>query len=378
MEQRNKKIYIEILRIIACFCVIFNHTSYDGFFLFSNYSPLNIKFWIYCGLSIFCKFSVPMFFTISGALLLNKEESMKTVFTKRVLKNVISLVFFSFVYYYFFNVLYNINHISFDNIQSFFVSIFTIINISFENIFDCLIKIYSNTVTTHLWFMYSYIAFLVALPVLRILVKKMDNKHFAYIALLALIFDGIIPILDFLIWKGQYSLSSTIKPGWLITSIVLYPCLGYYFENRLEIKEAKKYIPILWVTNIITVVLSCAMTVYQYKLTGIIDEETSQTFFSSFTIINLITVYITIKFLSLSYKDRRLKTKIILTMGECSYGVYQLHQIVIILLNRYLVDFSKMLFNDMFAELVSCVLILIIYIIITYILKQIPIIKKVL
>lgn len=60
--QKNKKYtYIEIMRIIAIFFVIFNHTGNKGFFLFSQHQAGGMQFWIYLLVSVFCKFSVPLF-----------------------------------------------------------------------------------------------------------------------------------------------------------------------------------------------------------------------------------------------------------------------------------------------------------------------------
>ena len=58
-KEKNKIIYLEILRIIAAFFVIFNHTGNDGFFLFSLKSSNHLPFWIYAFISVFCKFAVP-------------------------------------------------------------------------------------------------------------------------------------------------------------------------------------------------------------------------------------------------------------------------------------------------------------------------------
>lgn len=63
--------YIEFLRVVACFFVIFNHTSIKGFFLFATADPGSLKFWLYLFISVFCKLSVPLFFAISGTLMLS-------------------------------------------------------------------------------------------------------------------------------------------------------------------------------------------------------------------------------------------------------------------------------------------------------------------
>ena len=99
MKNRQKKLYIEFIRICACFCVIFTHTMERGYFLFASYPENSVQYWLYMMFSVFCKAAVPMFFAISGALLISKEESLKDLYKNRVLKMVFILVFFSFLYY---------------------------------------------------------------------------------------------------------------------------------------------------------------------------------------------------------------------------------------------------------------------------------------
>ena len=64
MEKKEKRIYFEVMRIVACFFVIFNHTSVNGYFLFSTREPGSAHFWIELFVSVFCKFAVPLFLAI--------------------------------------------------------------------------------------------------------------------------------------------------------------------------------------------------------------------------------------------------------------------------------------------------------------------------
>ena len=60
--NKEKNIYLEAMRVIAIFFVIFNHTGSNGYTLFSQEPIGSGKFWIYLFISVFCKFSVPLFF----------------------------------------------------------------------------------------------------------------------------------------------------------------------------------------------------------------------------------------------------------------------------------------------------------------------------
>ena len=94
MKAHSRKNYLEFIRIIAIFLVIFNHL--DGYRLYQSGS--GVKNVCYMILSIFTRINVPLFFMVSGSLLLGKTEDYKTVFTKRFSRFVSVLILFSFLY----------------------------------------------------------------------------------------------------------------------------------------------------------------------------------------------------------------------------------------------------------------------------------------
>ncbi|MDE6212988.1 MAG: acyltransferase, partial [Lachnospiraceae bacterium] len=79
-QGKTKKVYYEWIRLIACFFVIFNHLK--GYVLFMNASGIKQAF--YMVLSAITKINVPLFFMVSGALLLEKQENIVTVLKKRI------------------------------------------------------------------------------------------------------------------------------------------------------------------------------------------------------------------------------------------------------------------------------------------------------
>lgn len=73
MRTEEKKIYIECLRVLAAFFVLYNHN-----YAFNYYKEIEgtILYWFALFMACFCKFSVSMFFMISGSLLLGKVEGL--------------------------------------------------------------------------------------------------------------------------------------------------------------------------------------------------------------------------------------------------------------------------------------------------------------
>lgn len=268
--HQTKRLHLEVLRIIACFFVVFNHTGNNGFFLFASYSADSVRYWVYLFLSIFCKFSVPLFFAISGGLLLPKEESIKEVYRHRVLKFFV-LLFVSSVGYYL------IAH-KFD--------------FSSMSLIRFIGRCYTSTQKFHLWYFYAFISFLMSLPLLRPMVKGMKNKHILYMLAAAFFFTTVLPLFELFAFRNEYSLNSNFRLNWITSSIVLYPVAGYYIENRMDAERARKYVPYLWLADILLLALTCVASDRYIKLSGICEEGTSELYFNSTALINMITIYI--------------------------------------------------------------------------------------
>ena len=89
----NKKEYnyaFDLLRIIAIFCVLINHQN--CYFDIENYNGMTLEYGFFLLLSIICKVGPPLFFAISGALLLGKKESFSYILKHRVLRFFILMV----------------------------------------------------------------------------------------------------------------------------------------------------------------------------------------------------------------------------------------------------------------------------------------------
>lgn len=72
MGTQKRKTYIDVLRIMGTLMIMFNHTSTFGFALYTVRTQ-GILYWLYLFLAILVKVAVPIFFMISGGLLLERE-----------------------------------------------------------------------------------------------------------------------------------------------------------------------------------------------------------------------------------------------------------------------------------------------------------------
>lgn len=311
MNSSGKHLYLEIMRILACFFVIFNHTGNNGFFLFSQRNWGSMQFWLYMFISVFCKFSVPLFFAISGALLLSqKNESMRKLWFNRIGRIATSLLAFSFIYYV--AEIYIGNQVW--DIPKFFF------------------QLYDNNWNYSYWYLYAYLQMLITLPFLRTLSKNLDNLYYYYLFVLFFFFNGVLPILQFLLWKDMHSLNGNLKLGWITTNIVFYPLMGYFLQNRVQHIEKKgKLILIMWFFNILTIVMCCIMTYLKAKFVGECTESKSQAFHNSFSMVNAACIFLTIKYFVVKYENKFSEwlKGAIFAMGRCTYGIYLWHVMVL-------------------------------------------------
>lgn len=358
MEQRDK-VHIEILRILAAYFVIFNHTNAMGFFLFSVYERGSLQYWVYMLFSIFCKISVPLFFMIAGALLLKKDADLKEIWSKKITRIVAALISFSAVAY---------------------IGLGGWSGKTMLSLVDYLEKLYTNQISGIFWYLYVYIAFLIALPFLRAIVKIIKEADYKYLIILFVLFTAVIPCLEYRFWQGNIRLYSGLSPSWLFTNIVFWPLVGYFLENVFDMKKCNaKMVVFLIMLSILGIGISCYMTYYMHGVTGVCDENSSQIFHSTFIILPCIAIYIIVKFFVKHHDFSIIAKKIITSMGTCTFGIYLLH----IVIKEYLSGLWKVFrhdwqMNKMLAALLFCAIVFMICYGITLVLKKIPGIRKVL
>ena len=92
MKISTKRIlYLDEVRSLAIILVVLGH-------LIRSFSHDFASWQICCGVFSLTRIGVPLFFTVSGALLLNKNDSLKKFFKKRLSRLFIPFLFWVLVY----------------------------------------------------------------------------------------------------------------------------------------------------------------------------------------------------------------------------------------------------------------------------------------
>lgn len=356
---REKSLHFEIMRLLAIFFVIHTHTQDNGYYLFSRYPETEIAYWVYLAISIFGAFAVPLFFAVSGALMLNRPaEPLKQLWTKRVLRYGCLLVLVCSLYYF--------------QMKDF--------DPSRVNLKELIIVLYSYSAGSITWYLYSYLAYLMLLPVLGTLARNLSNTHYYYLFAIVLVYRGLIPVAEYLVFQGSQSLNPSFNIGWVAENIVVYPLLGYFLEHRVEKERIGRILTVLWPANVAAILLSCAMTAYQGRLTGGYMEGASSTFFTCFAMLNCACVYLSVvqftKKHCVSDRIRRLTC----LLGGSTLGIYAFHQLCMNLgvNQRICAAIASLGMNPMIASMVYCLYILLLCAGITLVLKRLPVLKKLL
>lgn len=336
--SQKKRIYLEVIRVIAVLLVIFNHT--DGFVYYTV--PGNIVTHLYSLiLAILCRMAVPLFFMVSGALLLGKEESLSELFRKRIARMVIVLTAVSIFYYLFDMVLGRL---------------------ASPGAGDFISRLLTNGIRDSIWFLYAYISVLLLLPFFRKLAPFCNKKLVIYLIGLRVLTDLIVPFLN----MGM-GIAVSFDFGF-VGDYYYYMLLGYYLDREENAGLSKgKDILVL----VLLVALS-GMLIYWMKGTSGAYQTTA---LDSFVFLMAPVTFGMIKrWLGGTMKSGQAE-KWILTFGSCVFGIYLFDNFLRWqLLPVYLFLSEKTV--GIFANSVYVLLTFLGGFIYTWILKKIPVIRK--
>jgi surface polysaccharide O-acyltransferase-like enzyme len=142
--------WVDLIRVLAAFLVVLAHVRYSG-----NGGGLAIIFYY-----ILTRVAVPLFFIVSGFLLLSKNESYVDFFRKRALKVFIPFLIWSIIYLLWQG----------EGLDQPFVEILK----------TYFVKILRGPRESHLWFFYELFGLYLFTPILRIYVARATNTDLFY------------------------------------------------------------------------------------------------------------------------------------------------------------------------------------------------------
>lgn len=344
MSNLKRNTGFDIIRIIAIFMVVAIH---------SHVAPLAVNkgsamWYVVMSLQVICLVAVPLFFMVSGALLLSdeKETDISTLYKKRLPKQAIPFIVWS--------VIYVIARIVMGKI-SFSISAFT--SLLYEPAYY------------QFWFMYTLLAIYLLLPILQTLIKNCDKKKTEYILILWAIFSVLLPVISRFV-KG-FDISDHVDLV-LCEGYIGYFILGYYLNKyKTNIKNATAVL--MWLIGALSTVV-CAVIEYRvtHKLNLTYEGFVYQAYMVPGTVVSATGV-----FLFLSNKKYNFSEKvngIITKVAILSVGVYYIHMLVLTVIEK--VGFTGE--NNILILGVKIIATYLISLIGAFIISKIPVVRKIL
>ena len=352
--MNKRKIYLDILRIIATIAVIVIHVVAIPL-LKQNVTSLNFS--LYTIIDSLARFSVPVFFMMSGALFLkNKETNYKKLYFKNILRLFICLCIFFFFYsyigtYFTTNKLLNINELK-NIIRSFL----------------------SGKLYIHLWFLYYIIGLYILSPLLnKLVINLKEKKDIYYYVILMIIFIGILPTLsEFKIFRHLEFLNN-FNLGFF-SGYISYFVLGYLLDNYDFNKKEYQLINTLGILSILLISVGTIFLSIRYNsFTSILFE------YESFPVmLYSIFIFVTSKKLFTKIEYTPKQEKQIIRLSSLTFGIYLIHLFFINMLLVYYDTPMNSLLNNypLTTTIIITLLVFLLSLLYSKIISKIPILNK--
>lgn len=324
----GKILYLEAVRVFAILCVMFTHSGSRGSNYYQYTSSTICYIWS-LALELLSDVGVPLFFMVSGVLLLKKEEPVKDIYIKRIPRIAIVLCFFSFIRYLY---------------ECFVVTTMTFSMSEFIRL------LWTGTLFLPFWYLYTYFGILLVVPFLRRMVRGMNKEEGWLFLLLCVVFNIVVPFING-ITGSAFNLSLYME------SSLVYMLTGYILEYVISIKTSRK---VIIVSAVITIVVFIALMfdgLFRGKLLYPV----------------VVSVFLVIQ--SIRWERNNIISVAFVKLGSCTFGLY--------LIEDYLRNLFAFIYDNLadkitpiFANAVWLAIVFITGILIVSLMKKVPVLKK--
>lgn len=342
--------YIDLIKAIAIFFVILIHNFKAPFDFISNPKPS-----AYLGYMIRLIIEgVPIFLSINGFLIINKEFDFKK-HLKKMLNIFLIIIIWSLIYTILFKLIFN-EKLYFKDI-----------------IYSILTTNINDPYTGILWFLQNLLVLYLIYPILKNIHdtnKKIYNYFFIIVAIFTVGLDFVNSIFNSinLLWKNEYtawinmflSIYNPISNGYFILFFMLG---GYIFEYKDLLKKHSVKIYIVSIIGFIIAVIY-----------GIVISKMQHSFYSwnfLYNSIFLIPIIVSIFTACFNFKNKNIFTKCLCMIGKKSMGIYLLHIILTNILGKFI------FFDSLHETFIFSFLILIACFFLTILIDKIPYLNKI-
>ncbi|MBE5796915.1 MAG: acyltransferase [Clostridiales bacterium] len=293
---KTKKTYLDVIKLLAIGMVVFNHSGNNGYKMYLDVLEGPAHQLMLCW-SAFIKIAVPLFFMASGALMLKKEEPYGRILGKRVLRFALILIAVSLFFYW----------------EAYGRK-------GTMSVPDFLLHLYRNDLTGHLWYLYSYLCYLLMLPFLRKLARAMKGTDYL---LLVIVYQAaqLLPAADYALFRGTAAHTSYIS-FFVAADYVVYPLLGHYIDSLTEKEEREETVYILLFLSILAVFLTSVLMDWRCGVDGGWTNANREAYMGRLSVFPAITVFYCVRKLFARLPVKNGLANVLFILGSCTFGVY--------------------------------------------------------
>lgn len=347
MKEKNineRNISFDLLRILAALGVVCIHST---IYYWKDYKPNSLEFLIFNIFNCLGRCSVPLFFMISGAFLLQRESNQKYVFRK------VGRLLFIYVIW---SALY-----AFSELGN------AIFNFQFSQWMH-----YFADAKFHLWFLPVMICIYIILPILYAVVHYENGKYLHYAMSLFVVF-GICKSTLIVLFPQNIYLSTILGKF----HVELCEYTGYFLLGYYLLINGRKIAKLYWALIVYVAVVT--FTVIATQIASVNQQGINNIFNSYFSFpvfCEAVCVFILFRDSNIVSKCSLRVSKTVVYVAETSLGIYLLHPFVMERLDSVLGVNAKMCTPILSLPIVA-VLSFSISLITISVLKKIPLLKKI-
>lgn len=341
--------YLDILRVLSILAVITIHVTATSVSVVRNMDTFH--WWFVNMLNSFSRSAVPIFFMISGALLLGnqKNENNKEFLKKRLPRIGIPFLVWSIIYCV---LKHYVIEPDYPGILSFGKTMVK--------------EILQDGVYHHLWFVYVMLAMYLIIPFVNKMIKNASKEDLLFFLIM-----WFFVTVAYTTFQGVYYIRAKQYFYIKFLDIPFYSgylgffILGYYLKNQ---EFSKKMRCIIYAAGG-TAMLAAPVLTYLITRGKDVLNELFYGNFSITTFFSAVAVFVLFKNVAWEEKINKRLMRLITSMSEATFGIYLIHLLVQIYLDRCVETGGKLI--EALAALSDVVNIFAVFIISFFIVKLI-------
>lgn len=347
-----RKRYIDYLRVISMLAVVMTHICTTAMTDFSD-GIGTYKGVLFLSVTNLLHFAVPVFFMISGALLLNpkKEITLGKLLKKYLLKYASVILIFCWGF-------------------ALIEIVFNKHDIQLIYFLQSFLNMLQGKTWDHMWYMYTLLGVMMILPILRWTAKLAEGRDITYLVVIFGIFLSVLPSLNGIV---DFNIGIQFP---VISVYILHMLLGYWIDTEI----------IHWSNKISGIIITtcCVLLVIVSYFDVMWDFESRVVggYSSPVMIIYAASLFMLIKNAKYKVEEKMTEPRARISWGgvidllsKYSFGVYIIHMFWINLAYK-LFRINPFVPNVVAMMLLLWIVVVVLSVITTMIMKKTPVIRK--